>query len=248
MLHQPPEFGVGRRSEHDHSIAEAELGMGDRAVLVWHNKLLFEAEHAAEPIDRGRGVTVTKTGDHCRSCVFRNFGHGFLLNHFGGIRKAPSRRITSPLSIAFSMMCLASAAYSAGTPSRAGNGTCAPSAFLMSSDRPASSGVSNKPGAMVTTRIPDRARSRAIGNVIPTIPPFDAEYAACPICPSKAAIEAVLMITPRSPPAFGSCPARSEEHTSELQSRENLVCRLLLEKKKKKECDSGPSAKKTKPK
>src|SRR5690606_41875267 len=28
--------------------------------------------------------------------------------------------------------------------------------------------------------------------------------------------------------------ARSEEHTSELQSRENLVCRLLLEKKKNK--------------
>src|SRR5690606_41244620 len=27
-------------------------------------------------------------------------------------------------------------------------------------------------------------------------------------------------------------PKRSEEHTSELQSRENLVCRLLLEKKK----------------
>src|SRR5436309_11230608 len=31
-----------------------------------------------------------------------------------------------------------------------------------------------------------------------------------------------------------SRPSRSEEHTSELQSRENLVCRLLLEKKKKK--------------
>src|SRR2546430_447433 len=29
-------------------------------------------------------------------------------------------------------------------------------------------------------------------------------------------------------------PARSEEHTSELQSQSNLVCRLLLEKKKKK--------------
>src|SRR5690606_42065123 len=28
--------------------------------------------------------------------------------------------------------------------------------------------------------------------------------------------------------------SRSEEHTSELQSRENLVCRLLLEKKKEK--------------
>src|SRR5690606_41663870 len=35
------------------------------------------------------------------------------------------------------------------------------------------------------------------------------------------------------PPPKGpsvSRPARSEEHTSELQSRENLVCRLLLEK------------------
>src|SRR5256884_3660156 len=29
----------------------------------------------------------------------------------------------------------------------------------------------------------------------------------------------------------GSAPARSEEHTSELQSRLHLVCRLLLEKK-----------------
>src|SRR5690606_40304195 len=31
---------------------------------------------------------------------------------------------------------------------------------------------------------------------------------------------------------FNTC-LRSEEHTSELQSRENLVCRLLLEKKNK---------------
>src|SRR6266700_5586405 len=33
---------------------------------------------------------------------------------------------------------------------------------------------------------------------------------------------------------------RSEEHTSELQSRENLVCRLLLEKKKKQHFSSSP--------
>src|SRR5256885_11842848 len=32
---------------------------------------------------------------------------------------------------------------------------------------------------------------------------------------------------------FEFCPDRSEEHTSELQSPCNLVCRLLLEKKKK---------------
>src|SRR5690606_41497421 len=33
----------------------------------------------------------------------------------------------------------------------------------------------------------------------------------------------------------GRARSRSEEHTSELQSRENLVCRLLLEKKKNKQ-------------
>src|SRR3712207_7430223 len=39
----------------------------------------------------------------------------------------------------------------------------------------------------------------------------------------------------RAPPLVGAAlaRARSEEHTSELQSRQYLVCRLLLEKKKK---------------
>src|SRR2546422_2033240 len=52
------------------------------------------------------------------------------------------------------------------------------------------------------------------------------------------------------PSAFGSQPSkwsklrnaegmRSEEHTSELQSRLHLVCRLLLEKKKKKTPNTG---------
>src|SRR2546430_7586368 len=36
----------------------------------------------------------------------------------------------------------------------------------------------------------------------------------------------VVAVPPQAPP-------RSEEHTSELQSQSNLVCRLLLEKKKK---------------
>src|SRR2546422_5854255 len=38
---------------------------------------------------------------------------------------------------------------------------------------------------------------------------------------------------PRISSAPMSAPCRSEEHTSELQSRLHLVCRLLLEKKKK---------------
>src|SRR2546430_3363052 len=37
--------------------------------------------------------------------------------------------------------------------------------------------------------------------------------------------------------AFG----RSEEHTSELQSQSNLVCRLLLEKKKKHNTERSPA-------
>src|SRR6266850_4385409 len=40
--------------------------------------------------------------------------------------------------------------------------------------------------------------------------------------------------------------ARSEEHTSELQSPCNLVCRLLLEKKKKKTTEHAPATNNTK--
>src|SRR5437879_11520911 len=49
------------------------------------------------------------------------------------------------------------------------------------------------------------------------------------------ASEAAMIITP-SPTAPVACmtQVRSEEHTSELQSPMYLVCRLLLEKKKKK--------------
>src|SRR5260370_22806130 len=47
--------------------------------------------------------------------------------------------------------------------------------------------------------------------------------------------DAATISLPRIP--TNSCctniPSRSEEHTSELQSHLNLVCRLLLEKKKK---------------
>src|SRR2546427_4178454 len=43
----------------------------------------------------------------------------------------------------------------------------------------------------------------------------------------------------RPRPQTGQRPAhRSEEHTSELQSQSNLVCRLLLEKKKKQNPDN----------
>src|SRR2546427_9194673 len=51
----------------------------------------------------------------------------------------------------------------------------------------------------------------------------------------KRAMPSGFMMNGPMPPAGSSSAlkSRSEEHTSELQSQSNLVCRLLLEKKKK---------------
>src|SRR3712207_7401672 len=48
--------------------------------------------------------------------------------------------------------------------------------------------------------------------------------------PNERVLRWPIAAAPRSAPAILE---RSEEHTSELQSRQYLVCRLLLEKKKK---------------
>src|SRR3712207_7411437 len=48
-----------------------------------------------------------------------------------------------------------------------------------------------------------------------------------------SAIAQVLRAFGTAPPPPHAAALRSEEHTSELQSRQYLVCRLLLEKKKK---------------
>src|SRR4029453_7678765 len=97
--------------------------------------------------------------------------HGYR----GGMRTAPSSRIVSPLSIAFWTISSASEANSGGRPSREGKGIVAASAWRAGSGISMRSGVSNRPGAIVTTRIPSFARSRAIGRVMPTPPAFDAE-------------------------------------------------------------------------
>src|SRR5690606_39890270 len=58
----------------------------------------------------------------------------------------------------------------------------------------------------------------ALAGLLLTIPLFTAGTLANSVwCPPAALVLPIV--------------ARSEEHTSELQSRENLVCRLLLEKK-----------------
>src|SRR5258707_3220072 len=60
---------------------------------------------------------------------------------------------------------------------------------------------------------------------------------ALPICAMKEledAISKLEQLRDHHPSAAEAQQHRSEEHTSELQSRQYLVCRLLLEKKKKK--------------
>src|SRR6266566_9415259 len=59
---------------------------------------------------------------------------------------------------------------------------------------------------------------------------------ALPISRAPAAMAATSQSTPNCwcSTTARSSPRRSEEHTSELQSPCNIVCRLLLEKKKKK--------------
>src|SRR5205085_6163814 len=65
---------------------------------------------------------------------------------------------------------------------------------------------------------------------------------ALPICPCCCRAPACQARPGRRPwPSWRRRP-RSEEHTSELQSQSNLVCRLLLEKKK---CILMPSIRKT---
>src|SRR5690606_41751527 len=54
--------------------------------------------------------------------------------------------------------------------------------------------------------------------------------------PPSQVWQTILQKTTKMPSEYAGaslkiCLVRSEEHTSELQSRENLVCRLLLEKK-----------------
>src|SRR2546430_9050632 len=58
----------------------------------------------------------------------------------------------------------------------------------------------------------------------------------CPIPPHNISCESVLQAAVKLPflrTTSADLQKRSEEHTSELQSQSNLVCRLLLEKKKR---------------
>ncbi len=71
------------------------------------------------------------------------------------------------------------------------------------------------PGAILQTLIPFRARSLAIGRVIPTMAPLLAEYAAWPIWPSNAAQLAVLIMTPLVVEGLGGREGEREDRRAE---------------------------------
>src|SRR5690606_39422099 len=83
------------------------------------------------------------------------------------------------------------------------------------------------------------SRSAGIGITLGmTADPATAAAAYLALLPERDSARRIASPTASTSTMFFSTTAlggsgRSEEHTSELQSRENLVCRLLLEKKKK---------------
>src|SRR2546427_3196532 len=69
-----------------------------------------------------------------------------------------------------------------------------------------------------------------------TLFPYTTLFRSASVIYGDGAIGGVINVIPKKPtrsPIRNEVQARSEEHTSELQSQSNLVCRLLLEKKKK---------------
>src|SRR3712207_7839627 len=78
---------------------------------------------------------------------------------------------------------------------------------------------------LVTPGLVSRSRRTASGPVLPSVT-ARATLRRTTSGPSRR------RMTPAVPLAASAPDLRSEEHTSELQSRQYLVCRLLLEKKK----------------
>src|SRR2546429_6649467 len=65
-----------------------------------------------------------------------------------------------------------------------------------------------------------------------TLFPYTTLFRSCPALSTSRRAGRTSARRRRRSQQGSSAPARSEEHTSELQSRLHLVCRLLLEKKK----------------
>src|SRR6266511_5517096 len=102
----------------------------------------------------------------------------------------------------------------------------------------------NNPHCLPMQPLSGRVGTRQVGTAATDLPVRRVRR-LWPSIPRSSAMDSVAKDGPRcrshGDPTTSRCAprvamdgnGRSEEHTSELQSRENLVCRLLLEKKKK---------------
>src|SRR2546421_8765839 len=80
---------------------------------------------------------------------------------------------------------------------------------------------------------PDLAAAASV-SLLPLVYFLPAILRGAVLCPDDGTIfNTPLRVAAARITLEGHLPLRSEEHTSELQSRSDLVCRLLLEKKKK---------------
>src|SRR2546427_2951393 len=95
--------------------------------------------------------------------------------------------------------------------------------------RPTAKGKCFRSSAINATSAVSRATSEPAAPI--AIPTVEFAMAGASLTPSPTM--ATLVFFFRSRIALTYEDIRSEEHTSELQSQSNLVCRLLLEKKKK---------------
>src|SRR5256885_6537747 len=92
-------------------------------------------------------------------------------------------------------------------------------------------GVNTKAARVAGTRV---VAMRAV--------PYEIQRDPAALAPLLARVAGELGGTPADAHAVTMTAERSEEHTSELQSPCNLVCRLLLEKKKTTLCKLKPTA------
>ena len=101
-------YGLGSRNQRSWLAVDLGVSFGDEEHLPGIDLIMPDIRFLEKERKNLMGLVLTHAHE----------------DHFGAIRIAPSRRITSPFSISFSKMWRTRAAYSSGRPRRGGNGTC----------------------------------------------------------------------------------------------------------------------------
>src|SRR6266516_293798 len=139
--HGPPPFGCPS-SLYGFSISSGSSIIRETwiSINLYESKYFTPSQPARaandERVCASTQVSLSRQYLLCRSKHNIKGWCGKAICQRGCILIAPSNLIISPLSISFSIICFASAAYSSGRPSRDVNGTCCPSELRTPSDAP----------------------------------------------------------------------------------------------------------------